>query len=107
VVLLLLVFQVEVLSPRILPAAAHLDALLVHTPDMLGWDPTREPSMKMFHLVEVIFDHSFIEILRAFGVELRSLRRSELWKLLKESCMPIYPWLSASHPSRFSSQIFD
>ena len=77
-VLLLLVFQVEVLPPRILPATAHLDALLVHIPDMLGWDPTREPSMKTFRLVEVIFDHSFIEILHTFGVELRSLRRLEL-----------------------------
>ena len=65
-----LVFQKEVLLPRVLLAATHLDALLVHIPDVLGWDTTREASIKMLHLVEVILDNSCIEILRAFRVEL-------------------------------------
>jgi len=65
-----LVFQEEVLLPRVLPAAAHLDALLDHIPDVLGWDTTREVSMKMLHLVEVILDNSCIEIFHAFRVEL-------------------------------------
>jgi len=107
VVLLFLVFQEQVLLPRILPAAAHLDSFLIHVSDMLGWDPTREAGMKAFHLVKVIFDNRFIEMLRALGVELRSLGRLDLWILLNESFVPVLPWLSASHLSRFSSQISD
>ena len=65
-----LVFQEEVLLPRVLLAAAHLDALLVYIPDVLGWDTTREASMKMLHLVEVILDNSCIKILCMFRVKL-------------------------------------
>ena len=72
-VLLFLVFQKEILPSRVLLTATHLDALLIHIPDVLGWDPTREVSMKMFQLVKVIIDDSFIEMLRMFGVKLCSL----------------------------------
>ena len=72
-VLLFLVFQKEILPPRVLPTTTHLDALLIHIPDVLGWDPTREASMKTFQLVKVIINDSFIEMLHAFGVKLCSL----------------------------------
>jgi len=72
-VLLLFVPQKEVLPPRSFLATTHLDSLLIHIPDVLGWDPTREASMKTFQLVKVIIDDSFIEILCVFRVKLRSL----------------------------------
>jgi hypothetical protein len=63
-----LLFQEEMLLPRVLPAAAHLDALLIHIPNVLGWDPTGEASMKVFHLIKVIIDNGFIEVLGAFRI---------------------------------------
>ena len=61
-------FQEEMLLPRVLSATSHLDALLIHIPNVLGWDPTGEASVKAFHLIEVIFDNGFIEVLHTFRV---------------------------------------
>ncbi len=64
-----LVFQEEVLLPRVLPATTHLDALLIHIPNVLGWDTTREVSIKMLHLVEIILDNSHVKMLCTFRVK--------------------------------------